>query len=67
MYIFYDHRHFKGSSLCSALGHGRGKENKLMGQTWLAREIHLACVAMVNHSVKLLPHGHGPSGPSPIV
>jgi len=37
-----------------------------MGHTFLAREIHLACVPMVNRSVKLLPHGPGLSGPSPI-
>lgn len=61
IYISYGHRCFRGASVCFSLGHGRGEESKHMGQTRLARAIHLACAAMVNHSVKLLPHGHGPS------
>lgn len=51
--------------MCSALGHGSGEETYCMGQMFLAREIHLACVPRVNHSVKLLPHA--PSNPSPTV
>ena len=57
---------FRGASLCSVLGHDREEESKCMGQIHLVREINLTCLAMVNHSVKLFPHGHGPSGPSPI-
>lgn len=30
-------------------------------------EVHLACVPVANHPVKLLPHRCNPSDPSPLV